>query len=522
MRTLLTGVALLSIVCAAPSGVHADGKRAENPAAVYDTHCAVCHGAERLGAIGPALLPESLGRLKKTEAATVIRAGRPATQMPPFGAVLSPEAIEAVAAWLYESPATAPGWGLHEIRQSRIVYADPATLSSKPTFKADRWNLFVVVEAGDHHVTVLDGDTFTPLTRFASRFALHGGPKFTPDGRFVFFGSRDGWITKYDLFNLRVIAEVRAGVNMRNIAVSGDGKYVIAGNYLPNTVVIFDAATLAVLKVFSVEDAAGHPSRVSAVYTAAPRESFIVALKDLPELWEISYAPKNTKGAWVHNYEKESGDIMAVARTFDVRRIASDDIVDDFFFDAAYRYAFSSGRKSKRGQVIDLDHGRKVTDVALPGMPHLGSGITWERDGHTLMATPNLQQGLVTVIDMTNWSTVADIATPGPGFFMRSHENTPYAWTDGMMGPKKDTMVLIDKQSLKVVRELTPAPGKTAAHVEFTNDGRYALVSIWEQDGELVVYDAKTLEIVKRLPMVKPSGKYNVSNKVNRSTGTSH
>jgi hypothetical protein len=50
------------------------------------------------------------------------------------------------------------------------------------------------------------------------------------------------------------------------------------------------------------------------------------------------------------------------------------------------------------------------------------------------------------VIDMKTWSTVKTIPTLGPGFFMRSHENTPYAWTDSMMSPKaKDTLQVIDK-----------------------------------------------------------------------------
>jgi hypothetical protein len=72
------------------------------------------------------------------------------------------------------------------------------------------------------------------------------------------------------------------------------------------------------------------------------------------------------------------------------------------------------------------------------------------------------------------------------------------------------------------VQTLRPAPGKTAAHTEFTRDGKYALVSIWEMDGALVVYDAATLKEIKRLPMKKPSGKYNVYNKITRSSGTSH
>jgi hypothetical protein len=41
-------------------------------------------------------------------------------------------------------------------------------------------------------------------------------------------------------------------------------------------------------------------------------------------------------------------------------------------------------------------------------------------------------------------------------------------------------------------------------------------------DGALIVYDAATFREVKRLPMAKPVGKYNVWNKITRSEGTSH
>ena len=65
-------------------------------------------------------------------------------------------------------------------------------------------------------------------------------------------------------------------------------------------------------------------------------------------------------------------------------------------------------------------------------------------------------------------------------------------------------------------------PGRSLAHTEFTKDGRYALVSVWETDGAIIVFDAQTLKEVKRLPMSKPVGKYNVWNKITRSEGTSH
>jgi hypothetical protein len=276
------------------------------------------------------------------------------------------------------------------------------------------------------------------------------------------------------------------------------------------------------LKVIPVSDANGHTSRVSAVYDAAPRESFIVALKDMPEVWELPYGDKTgpVYEGLVHDYRLGEG--VAGTKPFAIRRTVLDGILDDFFFDPGYDHLIGAARDGHTGQVVNLNIRRKIADVDLPGLPHLGSGITWNWKGRPVLATPNLKDAQVTIIDMKTWKTVAQIATAGPGFFMRSHERTPYAWVDAFNSANKDTLQVIDKQSLAVVATLRPAPGKTAAHIEFTRDGRYALASIWEDDGAIVVYDAATFKEVKRIPMVKPSGKYNVYNKTTRSAGTSH
>lgn len=491
-------------------------------AALYAANCAVCHGPDRLGLTGPALLPENLERLRKPAAVKVIAEGRMATQMQGFAGKLSASEIQEIADWIYTRPAVDPQWALAQIRASRKTFAPAHPDSDRPVFKADPMNLFVVVETGDHHATILDGDRFVPLARFATHYALHGGPKFSPDGRYVYFGSRDGWVSKYDLWNLRMDAEVRAGINMRNIAVSSDGRWVMAANYLPHTLVALDAKDLAPVKVIEVRDAKGESSRVSAVYDAAPRESFIAALKDVKEIWEIPYGPATGpvyKGL-VHDYRM--GEAIAEKGPLPVRAIETDDYLDDFFFDRGYHNLLGASRGAKTSEVVNLDVRRKIASIDLPGMPHLGSGITWDWNGTTVLATPNLQTGVVTVIDTRTWKVVKHIKTLGPGFFLRSHENTPYAWADNFNSPYRDTMQLIDKRTLEVVKSITPAPGKTAAHVEFTRDGRYALVSVWDVDGAIVVYDAKTLQEVKRLPMNKPSGKYNVWNKITRSDGTSH
>ena len=489
---------------------------------LYAEHCAACHGADRLGAIGPALLPENLARLRRAEAERVILQGRTATQMPGFSDRLGAEQARLLADHIYAPLPAVPQWGEAQIRASRIEHVAPAQLPRKPAYGADPLNLFVVVETGDHHVTILDGDRLAPLHRFASRFALHGGPKFTPDGRFVFFASRDGWISKFDLWSLRTVAEIRAGINTRNVAVSGDGRYVMAANYLPHSLVLLDAG-LNLLKVLETRDHAGaKTSRVSAVYDAAPRKSFVAALKDIPEVWEVSYDDKAEPIATGLVHDFRYGEGAFIPGRFNPRRSVLDEHLDDFFFTPDYSALMATSRDGGRGQVVHLDVRRKIASVDVPGMPHLASGITWQYRGRTVMATPNLKQGVVTVIDIRDWRVVKEIPTLGPGFFLRSHENTRYAWVDAMMSPRKDTLQVIDKQTLEVAAELRPAPGKTLAHVEFTRDGRYALASLWEADGALIVFDSSSLKEVKRIPMKKPSGKYNVYNKITRSEGTSH
>ena len=511
--------ALLGLALAvAPSGYARDAVR------LYQDHCAECHNQQRLGAMGPALLPGNLKRLRKPAAIDVISNGRIATQMPGFGDKLSPQDIEALVEFIYTPSAEPVVWGLPEITASRIIHNRAQDLSEQPVFAVDDpLNLFLVVELGDHHVTLLDGDRLEPIHRFKSRFALHGGPKYSNSGRFVYFASRDGWISKYDIYNLKLVAEIRAGINTRNLAVSADGRYVMVANYLPHSLVLLDALDLKPVKLYDVTDKNVRSSRVSAVYTAPPRNSFIAALKDIPEVWEIYYGDDPPTGfdGWVHDYNTESGENRKI-EPFPVRRIRVDDYFDDFFFDQEYVSIIGASREGK-GQVVDMDIGRVIVpDLALPGMPHLGSGITWEYQGRMVLATPNLREGKVSVIDMENWETVRQIETLGPGFFMRSHENTPYAWVDVFFGPNKDVVHVIDKRSLEIVKTLRPVPGKTAAHVEFTRDGKYALLSIWDPDGAVIVYDAATLEEVKRIPMNKPSGKYNVYNKITRSAGTSH
>ncbi|UCH75688.1 MAG: c-type cytochrome [Rhodospirillales bacterium] len=517
MKRLLCASIVL-VATAAPAAA-APGEAA----ALYAEHCASCHGSDRLGGMGPALLPENLSRLRRATARQAIADGLAATQMPAFGDRLGAGQIDALVAMIYTPLPEIPVWGMAETAATRIRHVDPANLPAAPVHRADPMNLFVVVEAGDHHMTVLDGDRFEPLARFPTRYALHGGAKFSPDGRFAYLGSRDGWVAKYDLHSLQLVAEIRAGINTRNIAISGDGRTVAVANYLPHNLLLLDAGDLSPISMIPAKSLRGTSSRVSAVYAADPRGSFIVALKDVPEMWEISWEdkPPSRFSGFAHSYEKGHEEAL-IADRFPVRRIELSRPLDDFFFDQPYRHVFGAARDGGTAVVVHLDVGREIAEVPLPGMPHLGSGITFDHDGRRVLATPHLKDGKVSVVDMTSWEVLSVIETLGPGFFMRSHANSPYAWVDVFFGPHRDAVHIIDKRTLEIVKTVRPVPGKVAAHVEFTKDGRYALLSIWDREGAVIVYDMATLDEVRRIPFVKPVGKYNVWNKITRDEGTSH
>lgn len=58
--------------------------------------------------------------------------------------------------------------------------------------------------------------------------------------------------------------------------------------------------------------------------------------------------------------------------------------------------------------------------------------------------------------------------------------------------------------------------------IDMQSRTRSLLLSLWEDDGAVIVYDGDTLKELERMPMSKPSGKYNVWNKTRYEEGTSH
>lgn len=441
---------------------------------LYLKHCASCHHPERHGLSGPPLIPEYLGSKNETELALIIRNGLEATNMPAFNGVLSEEEILDTVRFI-KTPAKAPEWGFEEMLSTRVVSSE----EYGPGYSHDRENLFMVVEAGSGTVHFMDGARFE-LMGSVKAGAVHGGPKFGPGLEHAFISSRDGWVIKYDLLNLREAGRIRAGISARNLAISADGKKVAVASLLPAGLVVFDAEALLPVKSFRDSGA------MSAVYALREGRRFVAATRD------------------------RAGLVFIDDGTLEEKFMRTPMPVTDFFIEPGERYMAATSRGSGKLWVVDLREERTVKEIPLKsGMPHLASASFWESDKERFAAFPHIGEPVLSVLKLGEWELLAEIKVKGPGFFARTHENVPHVWVD----TGTDTIQLIDKKTLAIAGEVVPEPGKKAMHIEFTGDGAYALVSVSEDDGRIAVYDTRTLEPVKGIPFKRPVGKYNASNR---------
>src|SRR5690554_8212312 len=104
---------------------------------LYLQQCAACHGPDRLGGMGPALLPENLGRLKKAEAEKVIREGRPATQMAGYKDILSDQVFAVLSDFIYQPPSHELNSGDTDFRDCELVSHSDGPTSGDAAFEAD-------------------------------------------------------------------------------------------------------------------------------------------------------------------------------------------------------------------------------------------------------------------------------------------------------------------------------------------------------------------------------------------------
>jgi nitrite reductase (NO-forming)/hydroxylamine reductase len=464
--------------------------------AAFRDSCSGCHGPARQGATGPALIP---GRLTSPDDYYfgVIKNGKPGTVMPAWGqAGLSNEEIWALVGYIHSEPdAEAIKWDMEQITPSRTVLVDESTLPDQPTHDGNLDNLMLVTEREAESIAVFDGDTFRLLGHIAASYRAHGYAFDPTSDRWAYNVGRDGWLFKIDLYTLQAVTKVRVGLDSRGLAISDDDKYVIVGNYIPNSAVILDAKTLEPLKVIPTEgnDPQGKfvASRVCITSDVSPEKVgpyFIIALKEAGQMWRIDWSKPD------YPIDKIEG---------------VGNILHDGFLSPDNTRFYVASQKDNWMAVIDVAAWDLVDKISTGKTPHPGSGAAWEANGKTYGATVHAGEGKITVWNLSNDQIVAEIPTSGPGLFIRSHDGSPYVWADTTFGDPPNRIYVFDKSTFQVVKIIEE--GVQTLHPEFTADGKFVYVADWQ--GNVVrVYDATTFETVAEVGGVTtPTGIFNTS-----------
>lgn len=369
-------------------------------------------------------------------------------------------------------------------------------------------HLWVVYEAGDSQIAVVDVEHGEVVQRFPSRSALLESAQISPDGRFLYVGTHSGWVTQYDLRHLSVAAEVRMGFALRHLVLSSDGRFLAAASDEPGSLVLLSADLQSMRHIMVGSLDGRQTSRIAALHDAPPRKSFVAALEDVAELWEIAY----DEGAapifdgYVHDYRM--GEAIAKPGFLNPRRTPLAAPLVEFAFDTDHHNVLgtmlhpdAAGDHEATVKVVNLDVRRQIAELRVPGHPRMSGGTRLEWNGHPVLASPNRARGAIDIIDLHSWKLVTSIATPGPGSYVRTHEHSPYLWTDSTLtAGTKDTLTLLDKRTLKPATTLREA-GHRLSEVQFSQDGRDAVVLADGKDGALIVLDAQTLREIKRIPV---------------------
>jgi len=518
-----------ALAASQPTLSEADFEKAKT---LYFQRCAGCHGVLRKGATGKNLEPKNTLKSGQKKLEKIIAYGTEGG-MNNFDDIFSKEEISTIATYIQMEPPVPPEMSLQMMKDRTKEYIAPKDYPTKPLHGRNWENFFVVIERDAGKAAIIDGDKHEIVAHIDTGYAVHvikGTEHHKKDeakdvGRFWYTIGRDGKVNKIDLWQTpdkMLVAETQMAYDARDIAVSGDGKYVIAGGYWPPHFVIMDAETLEPLKVVSsrgvnVDGEYVNEARVAAIYTTPNEPTWMVAIKELGQMWQVDYS-----------------DIENLR----IDQIDSAKFLHDGFFDPTGRYFQIAANASNKMVVVDTKERKleKMIDVAK--LPHPGPGANWidEKCG-PVGGTTHLGIGEISVWGNDPighpdqaWKLCYTVETDGAGAFIRTHPDSQYVWADQLKHPEPEvqqSVQVIDKKTHKIVKTIrvTEEEGKAALHMEFNKDGTEVWVSVWNRSdnknptGEIVVYDAKTLKEIKRIKgLTTPTGKFNVYNRANHKT----
>jgi len=258
VRGYLLAAAWLPAMAIATEFTAADRAHGEK---VFNENCASCHGQDLGGYLAPPLNKDRLAGRSVTSVRSMVMAGVFDTLMPPFYGKLSDDDIRAAVNYVLNTPKLDPQWTLEDMRQSLKVHvADEATLPTKPSYAIEDMDDLMGVAARGRYgrgkgseAVFINSATNTRVGSVPTVTAAHI-IEFSPTNpRWAYVKTDTSEVYKVDLYSMQIVREIKTGLNGPSLGISRDGRYLMAGSFVPHIAVILDANTLEPLKYFKLE-----------------------------------------------------------------------------------------------------------------------------------------------------------------------------------------------------------------------------------------------------------------------------
>ncbi|MBP9219066.1 MAG: protein nirF [Sterolibacterium sp.] len=352
-------------------------------------------------------------------------------------------------------------------------------------------DLGVVIERANGQVSVIDTSTRTALGSIAGLGDLsHASVVFSRDARYAYVFGRDGGLSKVDLLLQRIDQRVMQAGNSIGGAISQDGRLVVAQNYDPGGIKVFDARTLELLA--DIPANYGNEGRRSKVVGLAdlPGNRFIYSLFDAGEIWIADLAePKQPKITKYHHIGRQPYDALV---TPNGRHYLAGLFGEDGIALIDLWYPERSARKILSG------YGRGEQALPVYKMPHLRG---WAVAGNHAYL-PAIGRHEVLVVNMTTWQEVRRISVKGQPVFVMARPDGRQVWVNFAF-PDNGQVQVIDTLNQSILQTLSP--GKAVLHMEFTPRGENVWVSA-RDDNRVVIYDTANFNRLDELSLQAPSG----------------
>ncbi len=538
LNKLIMSVAAMAVVT---SGLAADTSKMDLEK-VFEKECQGCHGPNHEGGVGSDLRPNIIKDKNAYELASTILNGRPGTAMPQFKDKFTSSDADAMVDYLQHFrgrkikqltlETVKEGWKPLNDRMAFFTkYPTPADVKKNT-------DICFVTERDAERVAFVDGTSGKILSKHPAGFAVHVTVTNKRQPRYAYSISRSGLVTMFDLNTpgQQKIAECQVGSESRGLAVSPDGKYLMAGNYTPGGAVLMDAMTLEPLKVYPTSSVIKPNGDIGS--------SRVAGIFDTPYGPYIAFALKDGGHVYIIDYSKPNYPIVG-----DIPNIG--DILHDGFLNEGKeigRYLFIASQGSDVVGVVDFKTKSLVTKIYTgpASKPHPGQGSSWYNEtlGQQLGATVNMNLGQVTIWD-DHFDVIRQIPTAGGGLFIGTSEHTPFLWADNVLGgPDAWNQVhLINKHTLELDRIITVGTSKGTVtdpvthkvmykwdvptvkdkdgnvvvprilHAEPANHGHWTMISEWNA-GRIGIYEAKTGKFVKYINgLTTPTFTYSIEHR---------